>query len=125
MIRRDIQRLKVIVILLHLGALYDLITHSDKNAFHFLQGDRVRMAVPHFISLRGECHVDHFRFHLRLAKFSLHICLCLVKHLLNLLARIIDELSYFRSLLGRYILHPLQHGRQLAFFAQKIDTNIV
>ncbi len=125
MVGRNVQRLKVVIVFLYLRSLHDLITHSDKDTLHFLQGDRVRMAVPHLISLRGKRHIDHLRFHLRLTESALHACPCLVEHPLDLFPRIIDELPYLRPLLGRDVLHSLQHSCELALFAQKVDADVI
>ena len=107
MVCRNIERLEVIIIFLHLGTFYNLISHADKDALYLLECDCVGMAVPHTVFLRGQCHVNHLRLHARLPKLSLHAGLCLIEHPLNLCSGFIYKLSDFGPVLRRHVLHTL------------------
>ena len=61
MIRRNIERLKVIIIFFHIGAFHYLIAHTDEDSLHLFQCDGIGMAVPHLILFGGQGHVYDLR----------------------------------------------------------------
>ena len=107
MVSRNVQRLKVIIVLFYLRSLYNLIPHAGKNSLDLFKCNGVRVTVSHLVSLSRKCHVNHFRFHLCLAKLSFHICPRLVQNPFDFLPRLVDKLPYLRSVLRCHILHAL------------------
>lgn len=105
MIRRNIQCLKIVIILLNLGTFHHLITHTDKDALYFLQSNGVGMPVPDLRLLGGQGHVDHLRFHSGLPNGAFHSAAMLFQHPLDLRAGVIHPLSDLGTLLRRHILH--------------------
>ena len=54
----NVQLLKVVAVVLHLGAFHYLIAHAHEDALHLFQGDGIGMAVPHLVLLGRQGHVD-------------------------------------------------------------------
>ena len=58
MVGRDVQLLKVVQVILHLGAFHHLIAHANEDPLYLFQGDGVGMTVSHVILLGRKGHVD-------------------------------------------------------------------
>ena len=125
MVRRDVQFLEVVLIILDLRSFNNLISHANEDALYFFLRDRIRMSVADDIFLGRERHVDNFLFHLLLADGLLHLYLCLIQQLLDGRSCVVDQLSHLRSFLRRNIFHPLEHCSELTFSSEELHTHVV
>ena len=55
---RNIECLKIIIILLNFRTVNNLITHTDKNTLNFLQRNTVRMSVAETCLFCGKCYIN-------------------------------------------------------------------
>ena len=62
MVCRNIQSLKVVVIILYFRSFYDFISHTNKDTLYFFQGNGIWMTVSNAVFLCRKCYVDDFFF---------------------------------------------------------------
>ncbi len=125
MVRRNVKRLEVVIVLLHFRPFHYLIAHTDKDPLHFLQRNGAGMTVSYVVLPGRQCDVDDFLLHLRFPDRLLHLTDSLLQNPLDLFPRLIDQLPDFGTFFRRHILHALQHSRQLALFPQIIDSYFI
>ena len=118
MVLGDVQKLEVVVVKLHLGALHRLVAHAHEDVHHLLQGDVHRMQGARAALRAGQGHVDGLGLKPRglfpleqLGQARLHL-------LLDGGADLVDHLTHLRPLLRGQLAHAPQKARQLALLAQ-------
>ena len=107
MVRRNVQRLKIIIIRFDLRSFHDFISHAGKNSLHFFHCNRIGMPMADFALLSRQRNVDDFGFHLGFQRRPFHFGDGLFQYLFNLFSRFVDELPHFRPLFRRNIFHSL------------------
>ena len=125
MIRRNIQRLKIIVVLLHFRTFDHFISHANEDSLHLFQCNGARMSVSNVILSGRQRNIDDFRLHLRLSDCLLHLPDRFFQNLLNLCSCLIDKLPHLGTLFRQHILHTFQHSRQFPLLTQEIDSYFI
>ena len=125
MVLRDVQQLEVVVVVLHLGALHDLVAHAHEDVDHLLKGDvhRVQGACAARRSRQGHVHSLGLQAGLLLA--FLQLCAALLQRILQGLAHVVHQLAHLRALLGGELAHAAQQTGQLALLAEDVDANLL
>ena len=118
-IRRNIQRLKVIVIPLDLRAGGYLKAHAEEDFLYLIEHNRERVLMAKRAAFAGHRYINALVFQLPGSFLRLELLLACFHNLLNIGAHFIGQLTNDRALLRREFPHLLQYGGQLALFAQK------
>ena len=105
MVCRNIQSLKVVVIILYFRSFYDFISHTNKDTLYFFQGNGIWMTVSNAVFLCRKCYVDDFFFQFVLQFQSFHFFLSLFQFLLDSSSGLIYHLTNQRTLLRADIFH--------------------
>ena len=72
MVRRNIQRFKVIIVGFYIRSLNNLVSHSDKNTLYLFHRNRIGMTVAYFTLLGRQSYVDYLCLHLGFPFSALH-----------------------------------------------------
>ena len=125
MVCRNVQCLKVVVVLLHFRTFHHFISHAHENSFHFLQRDAVRMSVTQIIFTGGQSYVNHLGLHSGLSQSFLKLRLPIFQQLLNLCPGLIHHLAHLRSVLRLHILHRFQQISEFSLFPENTYSDLI
>ena len=119
MVCRNIQRLKVIVVLFHLRAVCHLVAHALENIADFVDHNAHGVLMPFGSFLPRHGYVDFFCLQSVRQFCRLQTFLAFLQHFFNALSYFIRHLPDDRSFLCGKLAHFLQNGSQLALLTQK------
>ena len=122
MVFRDVQRLEVVVVILHLGALDDLEAEADEDVLKLGLHQRERVTAADGCGLGGQGDVHRLRLELCLKRRLMRRRLFLLNQILDVGAHVVGHLTDFRSFLGGELPHAAQHACQLAFLAEVLHA---
>ena len=107
MIRRNVQRFKVIVVILYFGTFHYFIAHTNENTLYFIQCNRIGMRMTHLGLLRRQRNIDHLCLQLLFTHLSCKSILRLFQLRLDSCAGVVHHLSYLGAIFGGDISHAL------------------
>jgi len=124
MVGRQVQCLKVIVIVFDLRTVCHRKAHAQKDLPNFVFHDGQRMHAAHLLRLARQRDVHGFCRQLMRQRSLRQTLLFVCQQLFDVRAHLIGELPHCRTLLRRELSHLLQDRRQLSFFSQILHTQI-
>ena len=125
MICRNVQQLKVVLVILYLWSLNYLVTHTDEYSLQILKCYLVWMSVSGEFLHTWKCYIYGLSLHLLSAECSVDGLCLLIKGCLDGLTRLIYHLAYLWSILRCYILHAFENLCEFSLLTEYRHLHIV
>ena len=125
MVLRDVQKLEVVVVVLHLGALHDLVAHAHEDVDHLIESNVHRVQGTGAARRSRQGHVHGLGLQAGLLLALLQLGAALLQRVLQGLAHVVHQLAHLRALLGGQLAHAAQQSGQLALLAEDVDANLL
>ena len=125
MVSRNIQCLKVIVVILDLRSFNHFISHSDKYLLYFFKCYCIRMTMTYIVFSGWKCYINNLCLHLKFSFLLCEVCSCILKHLLDCLSCLVNYLTYLWAFFRSHILHALKHFSKFTFLTKKTYFNLI
>ena len=118
MVLGQVQKLEVVVVILHLRALHHLVAHAHEDVHHLRKRDVHRVQRAGAASGAGQGHVDGLRLQARGLFLGGQLPGALLQFFLQRGAHVVHQLAHLRPLLRRQLAHAAQKAGQFALLAQ-------
>ncbi len=118
--RRNVQRLEVVKIVLDFRPLLDSETHLGKQGFDALHGARYRVQATAALAASRQGNIDFFAGQLRLQFCLFQLGFFGFQPLLHLLLGLVDLLTRRLALVAGQAAECFQQGSEFAFFAEVV-----
>ena len=124
-VRSCVQCIEVVEYGLHLRTLRERKSHRLEHACDLFDGDRQRVLRTDMERLARFGHVNLLRLEFRLFCLFLQLGKCLIQKTFDVCAYFVGRHAELFSLLWRQTAHGAQDLRQLALFAQHLDSDVL
>ena len=118
----DIQLVKVVFGLLHLGPVDDLKAHAHEDVLDLVENVVHRVLVSDAHILGGQGHVDGLQLQLLLHHRALQLTAARVDGAFNVGAQLVCKLPHGGALLGGELAHLAENAGELALLAEILDA---
>ena len=125
MVRGQIQRLKVVVVILHLRTVCDREAHAQEDFLNLVCHNGQRVQLANGLGLAGQGNVDGFAADLHLLFLCLELCKLVPDGCFNVASDLVCQLPDHGTFLSGQTAHLLEDAGQFPFLAQKANPEII
>src|SRR5690554_3135379 len=122
---RNIQRFKVVVIVLNFGAFSNTVTNLAKKLFDALKGASDWMQATALLTTAGQGDIDGLGSQLAGQGYTVQMLLARIEGILYLLFSRINQRTGFRAFFSRQFTQQLHLQSQLTFFTKIVNTQLL
>ena len=125
MVARNVEHLKVVKVVFHLGPVHNLVAHAHKNLLDFVEHQVQGVLTPRLGRTARRRHVDALLAQTLLEHRRRHRLLLVLQQGLQLAAQLVCHRAQLPALLRVEPAHLLHHAGKLALLAQQVDARLL